>query len=264
MKEPKDKIGRAEFLKKAAGVGIAAGVGLSVISALKPAEAASTKESVRWGFLIDLNRCVGCMACAVACKTENDVRLGVFRNEVKYLEKGKYPQVTRKILPWLCNHCDNPICTSQCPADEVDATFTFPDGKKVSYKKRATYQRPDGVVLIDQDRCIGCGMCVSLCPYDVRYLDPVKEAGANPGANAADKCTLCAHRIDKGVVPACVNTCQAEARVAGNLADSGSEISKILKKNKVDVIQPEKNTKPQCFYINLDPDVFAKGRGTRE
>lgn len=257
-------VDRGEFFRRAAGFGLAAGAGLAALSAaVKPKIAiAQTKESVRWGFLIDLRRCIGCKACVVACKTENDVRLGVFRNDVKELEMGAYPAVTRKLLPWLCNHCKDPICITKCPAKEVDATFTFPDGKKVDYKKKATYQRPDGLVLIDQDRCVGCGMCVKLCPYKVRFQDPVKPAGGLPSRKAANKCTMCAHRLDNGVVPSCVNTCQGGARIAGNLNDPASEISRLLASEKTSVLAPESGTNPQCFYIDLDGEVHSKGSGT--
>ncbi|NIO07728.1 MAG: 4Fe-4S dicluster domain-containing protein, partial [Deltaproteobacteria bacterium] len=80
------------------------------------------------------------------------------------------------------------------------------------FKKRATYKRPDGAVLVDQDRCIGCGECLRYCPYKVRFFDPVKKAGGDPGEQAASKCDFCVHRLEAGVVPSCVNTCPGRAR----------------------------------------------------
>jgi tetrathionate reductase subunit B len=144
--------------------------------------------------------------------------------------------------------------------DEIEATFTWADGTKETYMKKATYYRPDGVVLIDQDRCVGCGACVEACPYKVRYQDPVKEGEVG---GLADKCTLCAHRLDQGLVPACVNTCQGRARVAGNLNDPGSEISKLLASARTAVLRPDHGTKPQCSYVNLTPEAYDKGRDVR-
>jgi tetrathionate reductase subunit B len=244
-KVPKTSSDRRKFLTIGGGAALAlAAVGLPSKLLSKP-----QTKNVRWGFLIDLRKCIGCKACSVACKTEFDVRLGFFRASVKELEKGEYPKTSREFLPWLCNHCN---------------TFTFPNGDKVSYKKKATYQRPDGVVLVDQDRCVGCGACVELCPYRVRYLDPSKKAGGDTDEHPADKCTLCAHRLDKGIVPSCVNTCQGHARIAGDLNDPESEISKILKANKTQVLLPQEKTAPQCFYMDLDPDTYKLGRDTKD
>ncbi|MFQ6111433.1 MAG: 4Fe-4S dicluster domain-containing protein, partial [Nitrospinota bacterium] len=148
--EGKPGISRSEFLRSAVGVSLAAGAG----AAASAAEAALPwykaqppgARPVRWGFLVDVRKCIGCKACTVACKAEFDVRLGVSRASVRELEHGTYPNAKRSFLPWLCNHCENPICLTNCPVEEVEATFTFPNGKKVKYKKRATYQRPDGIV----------------------------------------------------------------------------------------------------------------------
>jgi tetrathionate reductase subunit B len=255
------KSGRREFVK----IGGVAALALAAVSGLPSKILAQGKgKSPRWGFLIDLRRCVGCKACSVACKTEFDTRLGYFRSSVKELEKGTYPDTSRGFVPWLCNHCENPVCVEDCPVDEVDASFTFPDGETVTYRKHATYKRPDGAVLIDQHRCVGCGACVRGCPYDVRYLDESKKAGGDPNEHPADKCTLCVHRLDEGIVPSCVNTCQGHARMVGDLNDPESEISVTLKANKTAVLLPEEKTGPQCFYIDLDPDVYKSGRDTKD
>ncbi|NHZ87255.1 MAG: 4Fe-4S dicluster domain-containing protein [Planctomycetia bacterium] len=257
--------GRRRFLKTGA---LAAGAAITLPSvslgeALFPVT--TPGKNHRYGFLIDLKKCIGCKACAVACKTEFEMPLGEFRSSVKELDEGQYPDLKRSFLPWLCNHCKNPICLKNCPVDEIDAEFVWPDGTVQKYKKRATYQRPDGVVLIDYDRCVGCGNCVDDCPYGVRFLNPAKETVSDDAVDdfTADKCTLCAHRIDVGLQPACVNTCQAEARVFGDLNDPKSKISKILKLNKVDVLLPEKGTKPQCSYVALNPNIYSKGRDTK-
>jgi len=252
------KIKRRDFLKGTIVTGAAMATA-GVLSATENAEAAKGR---RLAMVINLDRCIGCKACAIACKTEFDIRLGVFRSQVIYNEHGEYPKTERDFLPWLCNHCDNPPCVAVCPVDPIDAEF-----EGVKFKKRATYKRPDGVVLIDQDRCIGCGQCIRNCPYAVRSFDPGKKAGGNPDANSADKCTFCEHRIEAGVVPSCVNTCQANARIFGDLDDSDSDVSKILAKNKYGVLLADKDTNPKVFYIGKDDkllnETFRNGRDLR-
>ena len=256
----KDQNSRREFLA-AVGAGT---VAVGVTAHTSPAQAPNTKpriypdqdqSEVRWGFLVDLRRCTGCNACAVTCKSEFDVRLGVFRNGVIEHESGTYPNPERRFVPWLCNHCAHPSCLVGCPVEPEKRTLTFPSGTKAEYWARATYQRPDGLVLVDQDRCVGCGTCVSLCPYQARYLDRGKEAGGDPTRPPADKCTMCFHRLEEGVVPACVNTCPAEARVIGNLNDPNSDINQRIQDagaNNVAAIHESWGTEPRVYYIGLD------------
>ncbi len=258
------KKSRREFIKDST---IAAGTAVVIAGTpLASVKAGNINgKARRWGFLIDLDRCIGCKACAVACKTEYDVPLGVFRSSVKQLDYDTYPNSKRSFLPWLCNHCKNPKCIKHCPAEEIEAEFIQSDGTRVKYKKRATYQRPDGIVLVDQDRCLGCGNCVDDCPYKVRFLNPAKKTVSPDavGDEPAEKCDLCVHRIDAGIVPACVNTCEAGARISGDLNDPNSKISKIIKSKKVSVLLPKKGTGPQCKYISLNPKTYTEGRDTR-
>ncbi len=231
-------------------------------------------SEVRWGFLIDIDKCRGCDACSIACKTENDVRLGVFRNGVVDAESGTFPNTTRMAIPWMCNHCENPTCLDRCPTTPVKAALEMPDGTSVEYWARATYQRPDGLVLVDQDECVGCGWCVEDCPYGARFMDWSKPAGGNPAdydlditdPKAVDKCTMCVHRVQAGVVPACVETCPADARMIGNLNDPGSAINAAIAAagDRVSVMKESAGTLPALYYIGLDEDMFDDGTDIRD
>ncbi len=183
------------------------------------------KKAKRYAMLIDLRRCIGCHSCSVSCKAENQVPLGVWRTWVKQVEKGIYPNVIRIFLPLLCNNCERPVCKTVCPV-------------------KATYQREDGIVMIDPHRCIGCKYCMAACPYNVRYVDPIKKI--------VQKCTWCYRRVDAGDLPACVKTCVGGARIFGDINDPDSEIFRLISINSVQVIKPEKGTSPMVFYIDLD------------
>jgi tetrathionate reductase subunit B len=257
---------RRRVIKAGGLAAIAAGAAaISPMTTGKILASVVANQNQRWGFLIDLNRCIGCKACAVACKTEFEVPLGVFRSSVKELDEGRFPHVNRSFLPWLCNHCENPVCLEGCPVDEIDDIFIWPDSTRQKYSKKATYKRPDGIVLVDQERCVGCGACVELCPYQVRFLNPAKQTVSDDAVDdhPADKCTLCVHRLEAGLVPACVNTCQANARIVGHLDDPSSEISKAIKANGAQVLLPGKGTKPACSYLALNPKTYSEGRDTR-
>lgn len=191
---------------------------------------------VRYGMVIDVRRCIGCHACSVACKAENAVPPGVWRTWVKAGEKGRYPNASVSFLPLLCNNCENPICIRNCPT-------------------QATYQREDGIVMVDPHRCIGCKYCIASCPYDVRYLNPIKRI--------VQKCYWCYHRVDAGLEPACVNSCPTRAMVFGDLNDPNSEVSKLLARNAVAVLKPDKDTRPQVFYIGAD-EALMRAMGPSE
>jgi Fe-S-cluster-containing dehydrogenase component/formate-dependent nitrite reductase membrane component NrfD len=185
---------------------------------------------MRYGFVIDNRRCIGCHACTVACKAEHEVPLGVNRTWVKYIEKGVYPDTRRLFTVTRCNHCADAPCVEICP---VTALFT----------------RTDGIVDFDNRRCIGCKACMQACPYDALYIDPRTHTSA--------KCNYCAHRTERGLEPACVIVCPVQAIVSGDMDQAGSRIAQLLARQVVTVRKPEKNTRPKLFYINGDQAALS-------
>lgn len=224
----------------ALGAGIAATLGLAAWTrtAVSPAD---DGRRGRMAMVIDLRRCYGCQACTVACKSEHGVTLGSFRSWVTPVVVGTYPTATRTCLPRLCNHCERPACVKVCPVG-------------------ATTRRGDGIVVIDKEACIGCRYCMGACPYGVRsfawnHVDDDGLAFPSRAIGVADKCDFCTHRIDQGLVPACVNTCPAGARVVGDLDDPHSDVARLVAANPVQTLLPELGTRPQVFYIGLDQRV---------
>lgn len=223
------KISRRTFLK---GVGAA---GTALAAATLPGctgKCATNKpgEGPRYGMVIDLRRCFGCHACSIACKAEQDVPLGFFKSWVMVSEKGRFPQVRRQFVPVLCNNCDDPPCVGGCPT-------------------QATRQRKDGIVSMNQKTCLGCRYCIQNCPYGVRYSDP--------RTRTAQKCDFCLHRIEQGMLPACVNTCNARARIFGDLNDPNSAVSRFIASNPVQTLRAGMGTEPRVFYVGLDQSAYA-------
>ena len=184
---------------------------------------------MRYGFLIDQHRCIGCHACTVACKEEHDIPLGVNRTWVKYVEKGVYPDTRRHFAVLRCNHCDDAPCIEICPTV-------------------ALFRRDDGIVDFDNERCIGCKSCMQACPYDALYIDPNK--------NTAAKCNFDASRVEMGYKPACEVVCPTQAILSGDLDNPNSVISKRIAMEKVSVRKAEKGTKPKLFYTGVDGDLL--------
>ena len=180
---------------------------------------------MKFGFVIDNRKCIGCHACTTACKSEHQVPIGVNRTWVKQVEKGEFPNTRRLFSVMRCNHCTDAPCVEICPTE-------------------ALYFRNDGIVDFNKDRCIGCKSCMQACPYDALYIDPENHTAA--------KCNYCAHRVDVGLEPACVNVCPEHAIISGDMDNPNSEITQLLSRQQVKVRKPEKGTVPNLFYIDAD------------
>jgi Fe-S-cluster-containing dehydrogenase component/formate-dependent nitrite reductase membrane component NrfD len=184
-----------------------------------------------WGKVIDHTRCIGCHACTTACKSENQVPLGVTRTYVKYVDVGVFPNSRRAFQVTRCNMCVDAPCVAACPT-------------------AAMYKRSDGIVDFDKSSCIGCKACMAACPYDAIFI--------NPEDHSAEKCNFCAHRLDVGLEPACVVVCPTEAILVGDMNDPDSRVGRIVSREPVAVRRPEKETRPKLFYVGahqatLDP-----------
>lgn len=191
------------------------------------------------GFVIDHTRCIGCHACTVACKSENNVPLGDFRTWVKYTESGTFPEVRRSFAVLRCNQCTDAPCMTICPVTALD-------------------KLDNGIVDLDQDICIGCKSCMHACPYDALYIN--EETGT------AEKCHFCAHRTEMGLAPACAVVCPTEAIIPGDFDDSESVVSRMTKEFDLGVRKPEAGTKPNVRYrevneAGIDPALTNKAGG---
>jgi Fe-S-cluster-containing dehydrogenase component len=212
-------------------------------------------EERRWAMVIDTRKCVGCHACTIACIAENKLPPGVVYRPVVQEEFGEYPNVQLRFFPRPCMQCDEPPCVSVCPVN-------------------ATWKRPDGIVAIDYDRCIGCRYCVVACPYGARTSDfgldysdgtpavqpyeelPNHEYGkswnrgdhGSPVGNAR-KCQFCLHRLEEGMLPQCVTSCIGRATYFGDANDPDSLVAeKAREPNQVKLLE-EHGTKPRVTYL---------------
>ena len=251
---------RRDLLKNTFKATLASAMPLSAFKMLSPAQAKASlgDSNIRWVFLVDTRKCVGCGLCVKACKKENEVpydlpvsrtwveRYVLMKNGQSHIDSpnaGREGFTDSKIreneipadqiakgffVPKLCNQCKKPACVQVCPVG-------------------ATYQTLDGVVLVDHKWCIGCGYCIMACPYGMRFFHPVHKV--------AEKCTFCYHRIKKGMKTACVQNCPFEARQIGNLKDPNDPVTKIIMNERVAVLKDEYGTKPQVYYIGLDTNV---------
>jgi Fe-S-cluster-containing dehydrogenase component len=188
---------------------------------------------MQYGFVIDQRRCIGCHACTVACKSENEVPLGDFRTWVKYTEVGSFPAVKRHFAVLRCNQCTSAPCVTICPVNALD-------------------KRLDGIVDLDKDICIGCKACMQACPYDALYL--------NEDTGGAEKCHFCAHRVEQGLKPACEVVCPEEAIISGDVLDPSSKVFKLIHEVEgARVRRPEQNTGPNVWYLGAHEASLEPG-----
>ena len=244
---------------------------------------------IQYSMVIDLQKCVGCGACAIGCKAENNTAgrtNGQTHNWADFVHEtsGRFPNVSYRSLPVLCNHCSDAPCVKECPTEPT-----------------ALFKTPDGMTLRNEERCIGCQSCQDACPYSLEEVkndgeysvisyneeeqpydpfyadgkelipgctssgqDMVKLVGANPPyktsykhreysdtgkAGIIEKCIFCDHRVKAGEQPACVEACPSGARVFGDANNSSSEVAQLLRKHKSFVLKPEEGTKPNVHYI---------------
>ncbi|MCX8022558.1 MAG: 4Fe-4S dicluster domain-containing protein [Syntrophorhabdaceae bacterium] len=199
---------------------------------------------MRYGMVIDLKRCAGCNSCTIACKAEKGTPPGVGYHRVEKYEVGRYPAARMGFRPIPCMHCKEPACLEVCPTG-------------------ATYKRYDGLVLVDHNRCMGCRYCVLACPYGARHFirrienyyghfgrtpyEILKQKNLDEGI--AVKCDFCVERLERGRLPACVETCPAQARYFGDLDDPKSEVSNLIAKEHARKLKEEFGTEPSVYYI---------------
>jgi Fe-S-cluster-containing dehydrogenase component len=178
----------------------------------------------RMGMVIDTRTCVGCTACVVACKTENDVAAGFARDWITTELVGRFPDLQMEIRSERCNHCEDAPCVAACPTG-------------------ASYYGPGGTIQVDPDRCTGCKACIAACPYGARFVDPRTDT--------VDKCTFCAHRSEDadGWTTACQTACPTESIYFGDLDNPDSEVSRILAARRSRTLLPEAGTRPKVFYL---------------
>lgn len=242
---------RRKFLKTGGVIlaGTSCLYGLRILTA--PDAGASNVPDVatgrKWGMLIDLNRCSAeCDECTKACRLENNVafhgdeRWDIHRIRKVMVKSHKTADDKPKPVPLLCNHCDDPPCVQVCPV-------------------QATYKRHDGIVIVDHHRCMGCRYCMIACPYNARYFN-YKESHEWPNKKfpkrshgVTESCDFCAHRVDSGSRPACVEACEKAggALIFGDLNDPQSEISRQIEENVVKRLREDFGTKPKVYYIGL-------------
>lgn len=289
---PDRRLGRRDFLRMGSTAAALGTVGLLAGNRVfgSPDVRTAAGAAVKYGMVIDLNRCFGCRACMEACKVENNTPAAIFWMHTFRLEAGEYPNTRIWFLPRPCMHCDNPPCVKVCPVG-------------------ATYKDSNGRVLQDSKRCIGCRFCIQACPYGARYyndreprknyyldwdgphardvgratngavppyknpelekLYPVglagfegKEAplaGGGKVKGVVEKCTFCLQRVEKGLKPACVANCPVQALHFGDLNDPESDVSKLLAQKRPFRLLEEMGTNPKVFYVGQAPtDIGAR------
>ena len=260
-------VSRRQVIKGLGGAGalaLAEGVGLTVLRPPAPREAQAAEQKKKgehqWAFVIDLRRCEGCNDCTTACQTthflpKDQEWIKVY--EVENHEGGRF------FMPRLCMQCENAPCLKVCPV-------------------AATFKNPEGVILVDQDRCIGCRICMAACPYNARYFNfheppkpppgydnPMPEFPVPQKRGTVGKCVACVHFTDKGKLPACVEACRMDAiyiadlnsQVMTNRSGETYEVSRYLRDNDAFRYKEELNTSPRVWYVSGHGQKLGGRRG---
>ena len=232
----------------------------------------------KYAMVIDLHRCTGCGGCIIACKNENNLPEGITWSSKISTTEGVFPNVNFSYTPTLCNHCENAPCVAVCPTE-------------------AMHKIEGGITMTDAEKCIGCRYCMAACPYGVIYFNQEEphafwrdETAVIPDGTAApaevapqvggtvvpyanpetgtrpqgvvEKCTFCAHRLENGQLPYCVEACPANARIFGDLDDPGSEVNQLLGKYPATRLREDMGTNPKVFYIrNFNVGSYDKTKG---
>lgn len=220
-------------------------------------------EERRWAMVIDIRKCIGCHSCTVACKAENKTAPGMEYRWVAEAEDGSYPNVSKYFMPTLCMQCEKPPCVKAC-------------------REKAIFKRTDGIVEVDYDKCTHCDQ-PSACPYGVMFKDAgayytkntpkleayemaatfeygkkqVRKKGASP-VGRCRKCHYCLHRLESGMLPACVSTCLGNTNYFGDLNDPKSVVAKMARDPNVYIFRAALGTGPTTRYMTADPKTCAK------
>jgi len=280
------EISRRDFLKYG-GLGVAAAMVPVVTSGLVNADSGDAiLEGKRLAMVIDLQKCVGCGACVIGCKNENNVKDGIAWASRIVRTSGKFPNVKYEYTPTLCNHCWNAPCVAGCPT-------------------AAMHKAGGGITMHDPDRCIGCRYCIINCPYgvihfndeeehpfwsdethaiedgtpsaaevvekvngrEIPYYNPARELSRKGTGirrrGIVEKCTFCDHRVVKGELPYCVEVCPANARIFGDLDDPNSEVNQILGRFPAYRLKEELGTSPRVYYVrSFNPGTYNSTKGS--
>jgi Fe-S-cluster-containing dehydrogenase component len=236
----------------------------------------------RYAMVIDLQRCVGCSACSISCRNENNVPDGIYWSNKITETSGTFPNVRYHYIPTLCNHCENAPCVRGCPTG-------------------AMHKLENGITMHDPKRCIGCKYCEFNCPYGVIYFnwtkpfkpwknrEKVLDGTASPAEEVAkvggktipyynperedtlagirpkgvvEKCTFCDHLVKRGKLPRCVDACPADARIFGDMNDPNSKVRQLLGKFRPFRLREQIGTEPHVFYIrDFNPANYQPSKG---
>lgn len=175
----------------------------------------------RYAMTVDTKRCVGCNACVLGCKAENDLPEDGFRDWITTETRGVFPALSMEIRSERCNHCSDPPCVDACPTG-------------------ASHVGQGGTVLVAPNKCTGCKACIAACPYDARYVHPDGHV---------DKCTFCLHRVQRGEQPGCVSNCPTHALTFGDLGDPDAEVSQQLRSRRYETLRLELGLEPNVYFL---------------